>query len=128
MAAGQETRILIVDDDPVIRRFVGGLLLANGYEVHEAADGEAALRVAGTLGPALILLDLVMPYRDGFEVINGLKDDPATRSIPIMILTVKDREQDVVKGLRLGADDYMTKPFSTQELLVRIKKILDRNG
>ncbi len=119
-------RILIVDDDPVVRRFVGGLLNENGYEVREAEDGEEALRVAGTLAPALILLDLVMPFRDGFEVINGLREDPATRGIPVIVLSVKDREEDVVKALKLGADDYMTKPFSTQELLARIRKLLDR--
>ncbi len=122
------TRILIVDDDPVIRRFVGALLHANDYEVHEAADGEAALRVAGSLRPGLIVLDLVMPYKDGFDVINGLKDDLQTRGIPILILSVKDREEDVVKALNLGADDYMTKPFGTQELLARIRRLLGRSG
>ena len=121
-------RILIVDDDPMIRRFLGALLSASGYEVHEAEDGEAALESAGSLKPRLILLDLILPFRDGFEVIQSLKGDPATRGIPILILSVKDREEDVVKGLSLGADDYMTKPFSTQELLLRMRKILARSG
>jgi DNA-binding response OmpR family regulator len=121
-----QMKILIVDDDPIIRRFVGTLLVQNGYEVHEAEDGEAALQAAASLVPRLILLDLVMPYKDGFEVINRLKDDPATRQIPILVLSVKDREEDVVKALNLGADDYMIKPFNTQELLARMRKILAR--
>jgi DNA-binding response OmpR family regulator len=119
-------RILIVDDDPIVRRFVGGLLSEHGYEVREAEDGEEALRIAGPLAPALILLDLVMPFRDGFEVINALKEEPATRGIAIIVVSVKDREEDVVKALNLGADDYMVKPFSTQELLARIRKVLER--
>jgi len=124
----EQARILIVDDDPIIRRFVGTLLAHNGYEVHEAEDGEAGLLMAASLLPRLVVLDLVMPYKDGFEVINGLKDDPSTRRVPILILSVKDREEDVVKALNLGADDYMIKPFSTQELLARIRKILERTA
>jgi DNA-binding response OmpR family regulator len=126
--AAEPARILIVDDDPIIRRFVGSLLVNSGYEVSEAEDGEAALHAVGTVRPRLILLDLVMPYKDGFEVINALKDDPGTRGIPILILSVKDREEDVVKALNLGADDYMVKPFGTQELLARIRKILARSA
>lgn len=125
---GDPARILIVDDDPIIRRFVGTLLANNGYEVHEAEDGEKGVEKAASLLPRLVLLDLVLPYKDGFEVINALRDDPSTRRIPILILSVKDREEDVVKALNLGADDYVIKPFRTQELLVRIRKILDRSA
>ncbi len=123
---GKRDMVLIVDDDALVRRFVGELLHAHGYDVHLAEDGEAALRQVGELRPDLVLLDLVMPYKDGFEVLNALKHDPATREIPVMILSVRDREEDVVKGLNLGAEDYMRKPFSTQELLARVRKILDR--
>ncbi len=118
--------ILVVDDDPMFRRFVGALLANQGYEVREAEDGEEALRLAVSIQPRLILLDLVLPYKDGFDVINGLKADPATRRIPIMMLSVKAREEDVVRCLNLGAEDYMIKPFSTHELLARVRKILDR--
>jgi len=121
-------KVLVVDDDAVVRRFIGELLHSHGYDVHLAEDGETALRQIAELRPGLVLLDLVMPYKDGFEVLNALKHDPATREIPVMILSVRDREEDVVKGLNLGADDYMRKPFSTQELLARIRKILDRQG
>jgi DNA-binding response OmpR family regulator len=120
--------VLVVDDDPLVRRFVGELLHANGYDVLLAEDGEAALRQVEASPPDLVLLDLVMPYKDGFEVLNALKHEPATRDIPVMILSVRDREEDVVKGLNLGAEDYMRKPFSTQELLARVKKILGRRS
>ncbi len=123
---GTPERILVVDDDAVVRRFVGALLADRGYEVHEAGDGEEAIRLAAPLQPRLILLDLVMPLMDGYAVLGGLKGDPATRKIPVMILSMRDREEDVVKGLDLGAEDYMTKPFGARELLARIRKILDR--
>ena len=118
--------ILIADADPMIRRFVGALLANNGYRVHEAADGDATLRAAAELKPRLVLLDVVLPGKDGFEVINALKSDPGTRDLPLMVLSVRDREEDVVKALGLGAEDYMIKPFSTRELLARIRKILNR--
>jgi DNA-binding response OmpR family regulator len=119
-------RILVADDDATIRKFVGAVLQSGGYEVSEAEHGEAALHHALADLPALVLLDLVMPFKDGFEVITGLKEQPATRSIPIIVLSVKDREEDVVKALKLGADDYVTKPFSPRELVARIRKLLDR--
>ena len=123
---GTNERILVADDDATIRKFVGAVLQAEGYEVLEAEHGEAALHHALADPPALLILDLVMPFKDGFDVITGLKENPATRLLPIIVLSVKDREEDVVKALKLGADDYVTKPFSTQELLVRIRKLLDR--
>lgn len=119
--------ILIADSDTMVRRFVGALLTQNGYVVHEAGDGESALRAAASLRPRLVLLDVVLPGKDGFEVINVMKTDPATRGLPVMVLSVRDREEDVVKALSLGAEDYMIKPFSTRELLARIRKILNRS-
>jgi len=118
--------ILVVDDDAVTRRFVGGLLSSRGYRVHEAPDGGAALSAVGAVQPHLILLDLVMPEKDGYEVIASLKGDPATRRIPVLILSMRSREEDIVKGLEMGAEDYMTKPFNTRELLARVRKILAR--
>ncbi len=119
--------ILIADSDPVLRRFVGALLSHNGYRAHEAPDGETAVRLAAALRPRLIVLDVQLPGRDGFEVINSLKADAATARIPLLVLSVRDREEDVVKALNLGAEDYVSKPFSTQELLARIRKILARS-
>jgi DNA-binding response OmpR family regulator len=126
MAGGE--RILIADPDPFARRFVGALLANNGYEVHLAEDGESAVRSAVSLKPRLLIIDLVLPGKNGFEVLHALKEDPATARLPVLILSVKDREDDVVKALRVGAEDYVSRPFSTQELLARIRKILERTG
>jgi len=125
--SGRE-RILIADGDPLVRRFVGALLANNGYDVQLAEDGESALRSAVSLKPRLLLIDLVLPGKDGFEVLHALKGEPATARVPVMILSVKDREDDVVKALSLGAEDYVSRPFSTRELLARIRKILERTG
>jgi len=122
----EPARILLADDDALSRRFVGALLRQQGHEVHEAADGEAALRLAFDLAPRLIVLDVVLPLRDGYEVLAALKEDATTRRIPVLILSVRSREEDIVKGLKLGAEEYVTKPFNTQELLLRVKKILGR--
>ena len=124
--ASRRDRILIADGDPLVRRFVGALLVNNGYDVHLAEDGEAVLRSAVAQKPRLLLIDLVLPGKDGFEVLHALKEDPATARLPVLILSVKDREEDVVKALSLGAEDYLSRPFSTQELLARIRRILER--
>jgi len=110
------------------RRFVAGLLRQQGHEVEEAADGEAALRSARERRPQLIVLEMVMPGRDGGEVLEALKGDAATRRIPVLVLSVRSREEDIVRGLELGAEDYITKPFHTQELLLRVRKILARTA
>ena len=124
----EQARIVIADGDALVRRFVASLLSQGGYEVHQAEDAEAALIGAAALKPHLLILDLVLPGKDGFEVINALKSNPATLRVPILVLSVKDREEDVVKALNLGAEDYVIKPFSTRELLARIRKIIARNG
>ncbi|OLE65135.1 MAG: hypothetical protein AUG03_06235 [Acidobacteria bacterium 13_1_20CM_2_68_14] len=126
-AVGEQARILIADGDAPVRRFVAALLVHGGYEVHEAADGESALQKAVSLEPRLLVLDIVLPGKDGFEVINSLKSNPATSRLPILVLSVKDREEDVVKALDLGAEDYVIKPFSPRELQARIRKILERS-
>jgi DNA-binding response OmpR family regulator len=119
-------KILIVDDDSTIRRFLSTLLSDRGYEVHEAEDGEQGIRLAGSIRPDLMLLDLIMPYRDGFEVLHDLKEDRGTARIPIIIMSVKNREDEIVKGLNMGADDYVVKPFNALELVVRVRKLLEK--
>jgi DNA-binding response OmpR family regulator len=121
-------RILVADDDSTIRRFIVTLLADRGYEIHEAADGEQAFKAAERVKPDLMLLDLIMPFRDGFDVLQDLKHDPETQRIPIIIMSVKDREEEIVKGLTLGAEDYVVKPFHSLELVARVKKILDRES
>jgi DNA-binding response OmpR family regulator len=121
-------KILLADADPIARRFLASFLGHHGYEVQPVEDGEQAIRLAGSLRPRAVLLELLLPFKDGFEVIQALKEDPATRAVPILVVSVRDREEDVVKALELGAEDYMIKPFSTQELLARLRRSLARGG
>jgi DNA-binding response OmpR family regulator len=121
------SRILVADDDPTIRRFIATLLADRGYEIHEAPDGEQAYRMAERVKPDLMLLDLIMPFRDGFDVLSELKSQDTTRRIPIIIMSVTDREEEIVKGFTLGAEDYVVKPFNSLELVSRVRKILERS-
>jgi two-component system KDP operon response regulator KdpE len=117
-------RILVVDDDPSIRKFVRANLEARDYTVLLAADGEEALGVIEKDLPDLIILDIMMPYLDGFEVCRRVRE---WSQIPIIMLSARDDEDDKVKCLDAGADDYLTKPFSLRELLSRIKAVLRRS-
>ena len=119
-------RILVVDDEPEAVELVEFNLKQSGYAVITAADGAEALKKARGQTPDLIVLDVMLPEMDGFEICKTLRLDPATAKIPILMLTAKAAEIDRVLGLELGADDYLTKPFSPRELLLRIKKILAR--
>lgn len=116
-------KILIVDDEARILRLVRSNLEPVGYKVLTAMDGESALTAAEMNDPDLIILDLMLPRLDGFEVCRRLRE---FSTVPIIILTAKGEEVDKIKGLELGADDYLTKPFSVQELLARIKAVLRR--
>ena len=119
-------KILVVDDEPEAVELVEFNLKQAGFDVATAADGAEALKKARAISPALILLDLMLPEIDGLEVCKLLRRDPVTAGIPIIMLTAKAAEIDRVLGLELGADDYVTKPFSPRELVLRIRKILDR--
>jgi DNA-binding response OmpR family regulator len=120
-------RILIAEDDPVTARFLSSLLREDGYDVLLAADGEHAYELAREQRPDLILSDLVMPYRDGYAVLRALRSDEQLKRVPVLILSMLDGEEDIVRGLEQGADDYVVKPFNARELLVRIRKLLDRS-
>ena len=120
-------RILVAEDDPITARFVSSLLLEQGYEVLVAEDGEHAVELALKHGPDLIISDLIMPYRDGFMVLRTLRSSEELAETPIVILSMRDREEDIVRGLEEGADDYVIKPFNARELLARIRKLLDRS-
>ena len=119
-------RVLVVDDDPDIARFVEVNLRTYGYEVHVASDGLEALDRAHDLRPELILLDVMMPQMDGFEVAQRLRSDPRTRNVSIIMLTAKAMSADKVLGLTAGADDYIIKPFDPIELVARVKGVLRR--
>ena len=119
-------RILVADDDPLTARFLNSLLSEKGYEVAVADDGEQALELVSTHHPDLILSDMVMPFVDGMSLLRVLRGDVRLSRIPIILLSLKDREEDIVAGLEGGADDYVVKPFNARELLVRVRKLLAR--
>jgi len=119
-------KILVVDDEPDAVELIDFNLKAAGYDVVTAADGNEALKKARSSLPDLIVLDLMLPEVDGLEVCKILRRDPATAAIPIIMVTAKAGEIDRVLGLELGADDYITKPFSPRELVLRVKNLLKR--
>lgn len=118
---GAGPRVLVVDDEEPIRRLLRASLAARGYRVFEASTGEEALAAASALHPDLVILDLGLPDLDGLDVIRRLRE---WSSMPIVILSVRDREEHKVAALDAGADDYLTKPFSTLELLARMRAAL----
>jgi DNA-binding response OmpR family regulator len=120
--------ILVADDSPAVRRMVSARLIADGHEVVEAEDGKEALELVFENPPAAIVLDKVMPKLDGFEVVRRLREHAATKDLPIVMLTGRSREDDVLNGLELGVDEYMPKPFSPRELSVRVERLLTRAG
>jgi DNA-binding response OmpR family regulator len=119
-----KARIVIVEDEPAIRRGVVDALRLTGYEVTEAADGAAGLKEASTGGVDLVLLDLMLPRKDGMEVLAELRRVCPSR--PVIILTARGGEEDRIRGLKMGADDYVVKPFSARELLARVEAVLRR--
>jgi diguanylate cyclase (GGDEF)-like protein len=120
-------RILVVDDDPDILQFVRLNLELDGFEVELAGGGREALERASASPPDLMLLDVMMPEIDGLTVLRRLRSDPATANIPVIVLTARSLAEDRVKGLDLGADDYITKPFDLEELIARVRTVLRRS-
>lgn len=123
--AAEARRILVVDDDPDIRKAVAHALQQEGYTVYQAVDGEEALKAAGRLRPDLVILDVMLPHIDGFEVCARIR---SVSSVPILLLSARNQEMDMVVGFNVGADDYLTKPFHMSELLLRVRAILRRAG
>jgi DNA-binding response OmpR family regulator len=119
--------ILVAEDQQSVLNLIKFRLKNSGYNVIAVEDGLSALEKAKTMLPDLILLDVMMPLMTGYEVLAALKKENTTKDIPIIILTAQTREDDVIKGLELGADDYMLKPFSPNELVARIKTVFLRN-
>jgi DNA-binding response OmpR family regulator len=119
-------RILIVDDEPEIVRGLEDNLRFEGYQTASATDGEEALALAGRLTPDLVLLDIMMPRMSGWDVCRALRRRGI--DVPVIMLTARGEEMDRVRGLELGADDYVTKPFSLRELLARVRAVLRRPG
>jgi two-component system, OmpR family, alkaline phosphatase synthesis response regulator PhoP len=119
--------ILVVDDEPGIVQIARDYLDRAGFRVLTAGDGAAALRLARSERPSLLVLDLMLPGLDGLDVTRALRQDPATRKLPIIMLTARVEEADRLVGLELGADDYITKPFSPRELVARVRAVLRRS-
>jgi DNA-binding response OmpR family regulator len=117
-------RILIADDEPNIVASLEFLMEQAGYEVKAVADGNEALAAVASFRPDLVLLDVMMPGRSGYEVCEKLKGDAATRGVKVLMLSAKGRDVEMAKGLDLGADAYVTKPFSTRELAAKVREML----
>ena len=122
-----DVTVLVVDDDPVIMRLLEVNFEMEGYAVLTATDGEQALHLARTRGPDLIVCDIMMPKVNGLEVVEQLRGDAATRELPIILLSAKAQASEVQKGLDVGADDYITKPFDPLELIERVQALLQKS-
>jgi len=125
VTTGQKKRILVVDDERHIVRLVQVNLERQGYEVITAYDGVECLEKAKTGKPDLIVLDVMMPRMDGFEALQRLKTDPETSHIPVVMLTARAQDRDVLQGYQYGADLYLTKPFSPLELISLVKRVFE---
>ena len=124
----EDTLILVVDDEPDILNLLDYNLKKAGFKVLQAKDGPEAIELAIKKKPCLVLLDIMLPDMDGTEVLKRLKSDPLAKHIPVIMLTAKGEEVDRVVGFELGAEDYITKPFSPRELVLRVKAVLKRSN
>jgi twitching motility two-component system response regulator PilH len=116
--------ILVADDSAALRELISGLLIENGFSVKTAVNGIDALEQAGQISPDLIILDVVMPEKNGFQVCRSLKQEPATQHIPVIICSTKDTQADHYWALKQGADAYIVKPFPEDELIGTVKQLL----
>lgn len=119
-----DKKIVVIDDEKDIIQLLSLELKAAGYEVVTACDGEAGLALIRAQRPDLVLLDLMMPKKDGFEVLEALRRDAVTRNIPVFLLTAKSSDHDIERGLQLGIEDYIVKPFHGELLVKRIGRLL----
>jgi len=124
----KDKRILVVDDEADILNLLDYTLSRAGFEVETASDGPEALERATRAAPSLIVLDIMLPDMDGTDVLKRLKENESTRHVPVIMLTAKGDEIDKILGLELGAEDYVTKPFSPREFVLRVKAVLKRTG
>jgi DNA-binding response OmpR family regulator len=120
--------ILLIEDDPDIVRLLVHYLRPAGFQVHVESDGLAGLHAAREQSPAAVILDVMLPALDGYEICRRLRATPATAALPVLMLTARGEERDKVRGLDLGADDYVTKPFSPREVVARVKALVRRSA
>jgi DNA-binding response OmpR family regulator len=121
----KQNRIVIADDDPIVTKFLSAIFQDEGFEVRTADDGEKALKVIRETRPDLIILDLVMPYHDGFEICQQVRAAALTANVPVIILSMKEKEQDAIRAFEVGADDFIRKPFNALELVARVRKLMN---
>ena len=119
-------RVLSIEDDAAMGQFLRAVFVVQGFAFDLATDGRMGLTLAKERRPDLVILDLLMPYKDGFAVLRELKQDPVTHPIPIIVLSSSNREEDMVKALNGGAEDFVTKPFRARELMARVNKVLGK--
>lgn len=119
-------RVLSIEDDAAMGQFLRAVFIVQGFAFDLATDGREGLTLAKQRRPDLVILDLLMPYKDGFEVLRELKQDPVTHPIPVIVLSSSNREEDMVKALNGGAEDFVTKPFRARELMARVRKVLGK--
>ena len=124
----ERPKVLIAEDEETIVESLSFLMEKEGYDVSVATDGRTAISMIARDIPDMVLLDVMMPVCDGFEVVRAVRGDSNTRQVPIMMLTAKTREVDRRKGLELGVDDFVTKPYSTRDVVSRVKALLERNA
>src|SRR5438128_11751497 len=127
-AIARARRILLAEDEKDVAELIRYTLTKEGYDVTLVTNGAEALRQTREIRPDLVLLDLMIPQLNGWEVCRRLKQDPATRAIPVIMVTARVEEGDKVLGFEMGADDYVTKPFSTRELVARVRAVLRRSA
>ncbi|CDX35095.1 Response regulator receiver [Mesorhizobium sp. ORS 3359] len=125
---GAKARVLICDDDPLLLELMEFRLRAKGYEVIKAVDGAEALEKAQQDAPDVVVLDAMMPKADGLEVLARIKGDPALSATPVVMLTARKGQKDIVSALDKGADDYLVKPFIPEELLARLARLIARKS
>lgn len=122
-----EENILIIEDDKFLRELISRKLINEGFKIDEAIDGEEGLKKAQKVRPSLILLDLILPGLDGFEILERIKDDPSTSAIPVLILSNLGQRDEVERGLKLGAVDFLVKAhFTPEEIVDKIKEVLSK--
>ena len=121
-------RVMVIEDEADILEVIEYNLIREGFQVTTSRDGEGGLQRVRDDRPDLVLLDLMLPGLDGIEICRRLREDPVTRTIPVIMVTAKGEESDIVLGLEIGADDYIAKPFSPKELVARVKAVLRRGA
>jgi two-component system alkaline phosphatase synthesis response regulator PhoP len=122
-----ETAALVVEDDEQIAYILRFILEREGFQVHAAPDGRTALELIGSLpAPAIVLLDVMLPHADGYELLGCVRAQPGWQAVPVILLTSRSQEEDIVRGLEAGANDYIVKPFKAEELRARVRRLVKK--